>query len=378
MRTVETFGRPDTGNIVIEADNLDALKMLQGEYAGKIDVITIDPPYNTDISYIGYKDSGYSEGWGTFIADRLLLARSLLSPTGAMFINIDENELVSLLNICYYLFGVKNVNVLIWPKVDPPFDKNRVEKPVVNIRSTHEYIVLCYMDKASTHFGNTIDGKPMESIVAGYGTTSSAKDEICELLGDRSCFSTPKPVALIRELIRVASAKDSVILDFFAGSGTAGHATMALNADDGGRRRFILITNNESDICRKVTVPRLKSAIEREGYDSGFAFMTMLERKAALIRSKSDRHIDANRYRLRLHLGFPRVLGRLLGAEARIGIGGMRPGLGEPDAQEVPLRALEQGVALRAQDGAEGCRHPYGMGRQEVLQRFDSGIVPVC
>ena len=277
MKTVETFGKPRAKNLVIEADNIDALNYLSNDYSGKIDVITIDPPYNTDISYIGYKDSNYSEGWGKFMGDRLTLAKGLLSPTGVMFINIDENELVCLLNICYSLFGISNVNVLVWPKVNPRFDQNRVEKPIFNIRSTHEFIVLCYNDKPNTHFGNTIDGKPMESIVAGYGTTSSAKDEICELLGDRKCFSTPKPVALVREIIRVASKKNSIILDFFAGSGTAGHATMALNKEDGGNRRFILVTNNESDICRKVTIPRLKVAIEREDLDSGFVFMTMLD-----------------------------------------------------------------------------------------------------
>ena len=92
MKTIESYGKPDAGNIVIEADNLDALKALGEEYTGKIDVITIDPPYNTDISYIGYKDSDYSEGWGKFMGDRLSLAKGLLSPTGVMFINIDENE----------------------------------------------------------------------------------------------------------------------------------------------------------------------------------------------------------------------------------------------------------------------------------------------
>lgn len=63
------------------------------------------------------------------------------------------------------------------------------------------------------------------------------------------------------------------MLDLFAGSGTTGHAVMDLNAEDGGGRRFILITNNESDICRSVTVPRLKKVIEAEHYDSGFAFI---------------------------------------------------------------------------------------------------------
>ena len=277
MKTVETFGNNDRANLVIEADNIDALNMLTEEYSGKIDVITIDPPYNTDIPYIGYKDSDYKEGWGKFISDRLIVAKRLLSPTGVMFINIDENELLSLTDICYTLFGVQNVNILVWPKIDPRFDQNRVEKPIINIKSAHEYIVLCYMDKKNTHFGNMGNGKPMESIVSGLGTTSSAKDEIKDLLGDRGAFSTPKPVDLIKEMIRISSQKDSVILDFFAGSGTAGHAVMRLNKEDGGNRRFILITNNESDICRRVTVPRIKSAIAKESFDSGFTVMTMLE-----------------------------------------------------------------------------------------------------
>ena len=100
---------------------------------------------------------------------------------------------------------------------------------------------------------------------------------VAYLLGDRTAFSTPKPVNLIKEIVRISSNKDSVILDFFAGSGTAGHAVMRLNAEDGGNRRFILVTNNESDICRKVTVPRLKAAIEKEGFESGFEFVTIME-----------------------------------------------------------------------------------------------------
>ena len=277
MKTIESFGMKSTGNIVIEADNMDALAYLSNEYKASIDVITIDPPYNTEISYIGYKDSNYSEGWGKFIRDRLIIAKELLSPTGTVFINIDENELSCLMDVCRSIFGWENVNILIWPKIDARFDQNRVEKPIYNIKSAHEYIVLCYMDKSKTHFSNMGNGKPMESIVSGLGTTSSAKDEIADLLGDRTAFSTPKPVDLIKEIIRVSSKKDSIVLDFFAGSGTAGHAVMRLNKEDDGNRKFILVTNNESDICRKVTVPRLIAAIEKEEFRTGFDFITMME-----------------------------------------------------------------------------------------------------
>ena len=62
----------------------------------------------------------------------------------------------------------------------------------------------------------------------------------------------------------------TVVLDFFAGSGTTGHAVMDLNKEDGGKRKFILITNNESDICKNVTVPRIKKVISKFNYNERF------------------------------------------------------------------------------------------------------------
>lgn len=68
-------------------------------------------------------------------------------------------------------------------------------------------------------------------------------------------------------IIAIASQPDSIILDFFAGSGTTGHAVLAHNAaHSDSRRKFILCTNNENNICRNVTYERIKRVIEREGY----------------------------------------------------------------------------------------------------------------
>ena len=91
-----------------------------------------------------------------------------------------------------------------------------------------------------------------------FGTNSSAKDEIKEIFGDRLYFQTPKPLKLMKELIRATTSKDSIILDFFAGSGTVGHATVDLNKDDNGNRKYILITNDESNICKNVTLKRMQ------------------------------------------------------------------------------------------------------------------------
>ena len=70
----------------------------------------------------------------------------------------------------------------------------------------------------------------------------------------------------------VAKKSDATILDFFAGSGTTGHAVMKLNAEDGGNRKFILCTNNENNICRDVTYERIKRVIDKEGYSASLKY----------------------------------------------------------------------------------------------------------
>ena len=70
-------------------------------------------------------------------------------------------------------------------------------------------------------------------------------------------------------IIKISCDKSATILDFFAGSGTTGHAVLKLNAEDGGNRRFILCTNNENNICEEVTYERIKRVIEGYGDTEG-------------------------------------------------------------------------------------------------------------
>ena len=79
---------------------------------------------------------------------------------------------------------------------------------------------------------------------------SVATTELKSLL-DSQKFSYPKPVDFINDIVRFTTKSKSIILDFFAGSGTTGHAVMKLNAEDGGNRKFILCTNNEKNICQQ-------------------------------------------------------------------------------------------------------------------------------
>lgn len=101
--------------------------------------------------------------------------------------------------------------------------------------------------------------------------TTNGSNEIKGILGEKS-FSYPKPLALIKSILKRITQRESLVLDFFAGSGTTGHAVMELNAEDGGHRKFILCTNNENDICRNVTYERIKRVIEREGYAASLKY----------------------------------------------------------------------------------------------------------
>lgn len=104
------------------------------------------------------------------------------------------------------------------------------------------------------------------------GHTDEARKEIREWLDTQTAFQTPKPLRLLDRILRLSTGPDDLILDFFAGSGTTAHAVMKLNAEDGGRRRFILVSSTEAtdadpdkNLCRDVCAKRVGRAIEGYG-----------------------------------------------------------------------------------------------------------------
>ena len=104
-------------------------------------------------------------------------------------------------------------------------------------------------------------------------TSITGKNELKQLFNQESPFNFPKPTDLIKRLMQISANKESIILDFFAGSGTTGHAVMKLNSEDGGNRKFILCTNNENNICRDVTYERIKRVIEKENHKASLKYM---------------------------------------------------------------------------------------------------------
>jgi adenine-specific DNA-methyltransferase len=162
-----------TKNLFIEGDNLDALKLLQESYLGKVKLIYIDPPYNTGGDFIydddfaepaadylarsgqadvhGAKLVANTEANGRFHSDwlsmmypRLRLARNLLRDDGVIFISIDDHEVDSLRKLCAEVFGGQNfVAQIIWQKVYAP------KNSALWFSEDHDYILVVARDKRS-------------------------------------------------------------------------------------------------------------------------------------------------------------------------------------------------------------------------------------
>ena len=332
-------------HILIEGDNLEALTALSYTHTGKIDVIYIDPPYNTGNKDFSYNDTfidrenGYRHSmWLSFMDKRLEISKNLLSSRGTIFISIDDNELSQLKLLCDEIFGERNFiacpvrrrrksqanlsknistiheYVLIYRKniehelnkVEANLDLDSFKNPDNDPRGP--YTTMPCTNRGGTKYsvvtptGNVIEdewrfkkqtydqlfednrivfprggkGKPRYKLFLsekqrGGVIPNSWWDELesnqegaallKQILGE-DAFSNPKPVGLITFIEKLSTLKDSTILDFFAGSGTTLHATMQLNAKDGGHRQCILVTNNENGICENVTYERNRRVIQ--------------------------------------------------------------------------------------------------------------------
>ena len=360
-------------HILIEGDNLEALAILAYTHEGKIDVIYIDPPYNTgnkdfiyNDSYVDKEDSYRHSKWLPFMSRRLKIAKKLLSDRGVIFISIDDNEQAQLKLLCDEIFGADRfITNLIWQKktgaadangiaiiteyilvycLDPQnakniFSYNKNAFDIKRYRYTDEFekirgpFYYDSLDRGSIQYsdglnygieapdgsmifpngrlsfvndgwtwkwskekvewgiknkfieivptnkkkngwavkykiylnvdneGNAIEKSvPYKNLISGILNADAAND--IKTIFNSKAFSYAKPIELIKLFINLIANKKGIILDFFAGSGTTLHATMQLNAEDGGHRKCILVTNNENNICENVTYIRNKRVIQ--------------------------------------------------------------------------------------------------------------------
>lgn len=359
-------------HVLIEGDNLNALTALTYTHAGKIDVIYIDPPYNTGNKDFVYNDSfvdkedGYRHSkWLSFMDKRLKIAKKLLSDKGVIFISIDDNEQASLRLLCDEVFGEHNCLVnMVWDLGSgtsaghftraheyilvyalnrnniPNFsggegvidDRAIKKKSIKNAESEYffkagtkfeasdgfeltgewggsektrlvkgrficenkqlkEDVVLaaCWTQRnqMDSFFSGkeTFDSKGQKvlefyfrdngklycrkerdtinppSVLRNIATTKQGSALLKDMFDGQVVFDFSKPIKLLQFLLSLRSP-NAIVLDFFAGSGTTLHATMQLNAEDGGHRQCILVTNNENGICEKVTYERNKRVIQ--------------------------------------------------------------------------------------------------------------------
>ena len=152
---------PDAPNhILIEGDNLEALTALAYTHEGKIDVIYIDPPYNTGNKDFVYNDSfvdredGYRHSkWLSFMNKRLQIAKSLLSSGGVIFISIDDNEQAQLKLLCDEIFGGNNF------KSNSIIVNNRGGRDYGGIALQHDYILIYSNNKGELNLINDHDKK---------------------------------------------------------------------------------------------------------------------------------------------------------------------------------------------------------------------------
>jgi adenine-specific DNA-methyltransferase len=353
-----------TRNLYIEGDNLDALKLLQETYLGKVKMIYIDPPYNTGNDFIyddnfsmnrseyeelsgdrdkegntmfdaeKWKQNSSANGrfhseWLSMIFPRLKLARNLLREDGVIFVSIDDGEVGNLRKIADEVFGENNfVANVIWEKKYAPsndakwlsdthdhiliYSKSKIDwKPrplprsdqqndrytnrdddargpwkssdlsVKSYSAAYDYPITtpsgrlvkpphgaCWrvskekfqelVQDNKIWFGT--DGSNVPSIKrflsevkdgvvpvtlwkhGEVGHNQIGRQEVKGLFDDKGYFDGPKPVSLLSRMLHVSGAtSEDIILDFFSGSATTAHAVMQLNAEDGGKRRHIMV-----------------------------------------------------------------------------------------------------------------------------------------
>ncbi len=360
-------------NFLLEGDNLHSLLLLEKTHKGRIDIIYIDPPYNTGAKdwkynndYVDGNDSFRHSKWLSFMAHRLSVAKNLLTKKGVMIVAIDDYEYSHLYMLLEELFfgydlytviinhhpqggaagnvtrtheyaifvipqnevllkGEKSENVedvwglmrggkdvrnlrvgrprsfyaiLVDPKscevkgVGPSLDVN--EK--YSTKETEDGLIPIYpVGKDGTervwryertsmidHINKgeivcssqlSLGVKKTREVKYGqvpsiwmdpkYNAGINGTNMLSDLLDGNNSFSYPKSLYTVEDAIKYLTheKKDAIILDFFAGSGTTGHAVLELNRLDGGNRKFILCTNNENNICEEITYKRLKAVI---------------------------------------------------------------------------------------------------------------------
>ena len=299
----------DDDNLIIKGNNLLGLSSLLKKYEGKVQLIYIDPPFNTGNDSFKYNDKFNRSTWLSFMRSRLELAHRLLSKDGNIFIHIDNNEYHYLKVLMDEIFGEENyVQDIIWSYGSASGGRSASVKPV----NIHDFILnyaKSYKDRKAfkqyTPYSESYindwfkyedeDGRKYQRRQRGRdenGKSIWSKQYLDESKGVplttvwtdiNQVYANPqaykaenrntseielefgnsgqKPEALLKRIIEMSTESGDIVLDFFMGSGTTLATSLKLN------RKFIGIEQMESQVA--ITVNRLNEAVA--GKQSGIS-----------------------------------------------------------------------------------------------------------
>lgn len=262
-------------NFIIKGNNLFALHSILRQYDGKVKLIYIDPPYNTGSDSFGYNDKFNRSSWLTFMRNRLELAKKLLSPNGAIYVQLDYHQAHYAKVLMDEIFGENNFQREIiwrigWLSGYKTADKNWIRN--------HDTILFYSKDASQMDFnkyyipredykdiakGNS-DRYPIEDVWNGneyddlnsIAIVSFAGETVSKLLNSEDEVKGQKSEKLIERIIRAHTKKGDIVLDFFGGTGTTASVAHKMN------RRYIIA--EQLDKHADIIIRRLKKVVGGE------------------------------------------------------------------------------------------------------------------
>ena len=266
-------------NLIIKGNNLLALHSLKKEFAGKIKLIYIDPPYNTGNDSFKYNDNFSRSAWLTFMKNRLDVAKDILAKEGFILVQIDHNQGHYLKVLMDEVFGENNFrNEIVWSyrtggipekgklpkKHDNIYLYSNSDTSTFDLFKERQYLEKDFMGSKKDSEGRFYVDTNIRDVIEGI--VNVVKDEKIEQFNTRPVlnvslenidgFKSQKPEGLIRLLIEMLTSENDRVLDFFAGSGTTLRVAHKLN------RQYIGI--EQMEYVETIAVEMMKKVIDGE------------------------------------------------------------------------------------------------------------------
>ena len=264
-----------TDNLIIKGNNLLALHSLKEEFAGKVKLIYIDPPYNTGNDSFAYNDNFNRSAWLTFMKNRLEIAKDLLSDDGVLYIQLDYHQIHYAKILMDNIFGENNFQrEIIWRIGWLSGYKTKDNNWIRN----HDTILFYSKNSMTFKFNkyyipkkdfkrianSDVESYPIEDVWNGneyddlnsIAIVSFAGETVSKLLNKDDDVKGQKSEKLLERIIRAHTVEDDIILDFFGGTGTTAAAALKM------KRKFILCEQIDKHL--DISLRRLSKVIEGE------------------------------------------------------------------------------------------------------------------